>query len=111
MAGADLNGGFHDPARAPALGGIFLLAPELIQGKTSSQMCFCWAKSAPPLHGQRVPSAGEGAVSELEEFDCKRTDCMELRRKGEKISPQIPRGGWHQAKQSLTRVQHPLSVS
>lgn len=49
MAGADLNGGFHDPARAPALGGIFLLAPELIQGKTSSQMCFCWAKSAPPL--------------------------------------------------------------
>lgn len=38
VAGANLNEGFHDPARAPALGGVFLLAPvpvlaELIQGK------------------------------------------------------------------------------
>lgn len=47
MAGADLKGGFHDPARAPALGGISLLAPELIQGKINSQLCFVLGQISP----------------------------------------------------------------
>lgn len=52
MAGANLSGGFHDPARVPALGGVFLLAPvpvlaELIQGKTTLQMCFVLGQISP----------------------------------------------------------------
>lgn len=73
MAGANLSGGFHDPAKAPALGGIFLVAPvpvlaELIQGKITLQMCFvlgqispmCWLFAWP----ETVPGAREGAVSQ-----------------------------------------------
>lgn len=73
MAGANLSGGFHDPAKAPALGGIFLVAPvpvlaELIQGKITLQMYFvlgqispmCWLFAWP----ETVPGAREGAVSQ-----------------------------------------------
>lgn len=73
MAGANLSGGFHDPAKAPALGGIFLVAPvpvlaELIQRKITLQMCFvlgqispmCWLFAWP----ETVPGAREEAVSQ-----------------------------------------------
>lgn len=73
MAGANLSGGFHDPAKAPALGGIFLVAPvpvlaELIQGKITLQMCFVLGQISPMcwlfVWPETVPGAREEAVSQ-----------------------------------------------
>lgn len=50
MAGANLSGGFHDPAKAPALGGIFLVAPVPVlanSGKNNLANVLCVGPNQP----------------------------------------------------------------
>lgn len=90
MAGANLSAGFCDPARAPALGGMFLLASvpvlaELIRGKITLQrmlcvqpnqpcaMAVCMLRVSAPVQGKGLCHRGWGrvgpALSKLEEFE------------------------------------------